>query len=75
MVDIPITICTAQPQPRSALCFISLIKSLNLAGLLEYFAVTFSTFQSLIIVNVPITICQCAAQLQLSPDQLFVLSL
>ncbi len=30
MVNVPITICTAQLQARSALCFISLIKSLNL---------------------------------------------
>jgi hypothetical protein len=29
-VDVPVTICTAQPQARSALCYISLIKSLNL---------------------------------------------
>ena len=40
MVNLPITICTAQLQARSALCFISLIKSLNLnlAGLLIHFA-------------------------------------
>jgi hypothetical protein len=42
MVNVPITICTAQLQARSALCSVSLIKSLNLnmnfAGLLEYFA-------------------------------------
>jgi hypothetical protein len=39
-VDVLATICTAQLQARSALCFISLIKSLNLnfAGLLKYFA-------------------------------------
>ncbi len=38
MVDVPITTCTAQLQARSALRFISLIKSLNLAGFHEYFA-------------------------------------
>jgi hypothetical protein len=40
MVNVPISICTAQLQARSALCFISLIKSLNsnFAGLLKYFA-------------------------------------
>ncbi len=35
MFNVPISICTAQLQARSALCFISLIKSLNFAGLLE----------------------------------------
>jgi hypothetical protein len=35
----PISICTAQLQARSALCFISLIKSLAFAGLLEYHTV------------------------------------
>ncbi len=34
LLDVPTTICTAQLQPRSILCFISLIKYLNLAGLL-----------------------------------------
>ena len=40
MINVPIPICTAQLQARSDLCFISLIKSLNLnfAGLLEYYA-------------------------------------
>jgi hypothetical protein len=38
MVNVPITVCAAQLQARSFLCFISLIKSLNLAGLLEFFA-------------------------------------
>ncbi len=65
ILDIPITSrCTAQ-QPRSALCFISLNKSLNLAGLLEYFAFISLRFQSLLIVEVPITIC--TAQLHRRP--------
>ena len=53
------TICTALFQARSALCFISLIKSLNFAGLLEYFVIISLTFQSLLNlkVNVPVTIC------------------
>ncbi len=38
------------------LSVLSLIKSLNLAGLLEYFAFISLTFQSLLIVEVPITI-------------------
>ncbi len=37
MVDVPITIYSAQ-QAKPDLCCISLIKSLNLAGLLEYLA-------------------------------------
>jgi hypothetical protein len=37
-----------------------------LTGLLEYFAVTSSTFQSLLVLNVQITIC--TAQLQLCKD-------
>ena len=74
LLEVPITICTAQLQPRSALYFISLIKFLNLAGLFEYFAFISSTFQILFIVEVPITIC--TAQLHpLGPDQLFVLFL
>jgi hypothetical protein len=40
----PITICTAQLQARSALCFILLIKSPNFAELLEYFAVIYLIF-------------------------------
>ena len=59
MDNVPISICTAQLQERSALCFISLIKSLNFAGLLEYFTVICS---SLLKVDVPVTIC--TAQLQ-----------
>ncbi len=48
ILNTPITSwCTAQLQSRSALCFISPIKSLNLAGLLEYFALISLTFQSL----------------------------
>ncbi len=76
LLDVPITICIAQLQPRSALCFISLIKFLNLAGLFEYFAFISSTFQILVlfIVEVPITICT-AQLLPLGPDQLFVLIL
>jgi hypothetical protein len=46
MVNVPIFICTAQIQARSALCFISLIKSLNFAGLLEYFTVISLIFLS-----------------------------
>ncbi len=40
MINVPIPICTALLQARLDLCFISLIKSLNLnfAGLLTYFA-------------------------------------
>ena len=53
LLEVPITSCTAQPQSRSAFCFISLIKFLNLAGVLELFSVTSSTFQSLL--QVPIT--------------------
>jgi hypothetical protein len=59
MVNVPISICTAQLQERSALCFISLIKSLNFAGLLEYFT---AICLSLLKVDVPVTIC--TAQLQ-----------
>ncbi len=70
LLEVPITSCTAQPQPRSALYFISLIKFLNLAGVLELFAVTSSTFQSLL--QVPIT---TPAQLKLIQDHLFVLFL
>ncbi len=63
MVNVPISICTAQLQARSALCFISLIKSLNFAGLLEYLTVTsLIIFWSLFKVNFPI--CICTAQLQ-----------
>ncbi len=62
MVNLPITICTAQLQARSALCFVSLIKSLNFAELLEYFAVISSIFWSLLKVDVPVIIC--TAQLQ-----------
>ncbi len=66
ILDIPITSrCTAQLQPRSALCFISLNNSLNLARLLEYFAFISLRFQSLLIVEVPITIC--TAQLHRRP--------
>ncbi len=36
---------------RWALCFISLIKSLNLAGLLQYLVVTSLTFQLLLTIN------------------------
>jgi hypothetical protein len=44
--------------PQSALCC-SLIKSLNLAGFIQYFVVIFSKFkfQSLLIGEVPIIIC------------------
>jgi hypothetical protein len=41
----------AQPHPRTALCFISLLKSLILAGMLQYLAVTSSTFKLLLIIN------------------------
>jgi hypothetical protein len=44
MVNVPITICSAQLQARSALCFISLIKSLIFPVLLEYFTVISLTF-------------------------------
>ncbi len=70
MVNVPITICTAQLQGRSALCFISLIKSLNFAGLLEYIAVISSIFQSLLKVDIPVTIC--TAQLQARSALCFV---
>jgi hypothetical protein len=58
MVNVPISICTAQLQARSDLCFISLIKSLNFAGLLEYLTViSLIIFKSLLKVDVPVTIC------------------
>ena len=48
--------CSISAMPRSALCFyLSDCLALSLAGLLEYFVVTSSTFQSLLIVEVPIT--------------------
>jgi hypothetical protein len=47
LCNITITICTAQLQCRSALCFISLIKYLNLVGLLEIFCIH--------ILDIPIT--------------------
>ena len=67
--------CSTSAKPRSALCFISLIKSLNLAGLREDFAVKSSTFQSLLIVKVPITICTLCTATNLSQiSSLFYLS-
>jgi hypothetical protein len=67
MVDVPITICTAQGyaaqlQARSVLFLYLSDQSLDLAGLLERFAVTTSTFYSLPMVDVPITVF--TAQLQ-----------
>jgi hypothetical protein len=53
-----VSIYTAQLQARSDLCFISLIKSLNFAGLLEYLTViSLIIFKSLLKVDVPVTIC------------------
>jgi hypothetical protein len=68
MVNVPISICTAQLQERSALCFISLIKYLNFAGLLEYFTVICSSL--LKVDGVPVTIC--TAQLQAKSALCFI---
>ncbi len=51
IIEVPITIRTAQLHPRSILCFIFLIKSLNLAGMLQYLVITSLTFQLLLIIN------------------------
>jgi hypothetical protein len=55
--------------PQSALCLsLSLIKSLDLAGLIQYFVVIFLKFkfQSLLMGEVPTIIC--TAQLELHHD-------
>jgi hypothetical protein len=67
MVDIPnsdsqSSFALLNFRPDQLFVFISLIQSLNFAGLFEYFAVISSTFYSLLKVNVPVTIC--TAQLQ-----------
>jgi hypothetical protein len=55
----------------SSLCSV-IEQYLNLAGLLDLFAITSSAFQSQLMVDLPITFC--TAQLQARPVPLFYLS-